>query len=57
MDLNETLASRLAEIKTLIAELEKKATVDATAENPNWGHAGNLGYYVNRLHDILGHNG
>jgi hypothetical protein len=52
-----TIEIRVAKIESLIEELRSKVAKDATSKDLNWGHAGNLGHYIEVLEDLLGHNG
>jgi hypothetical protein len=51
----ECIAARKAEIAQLIEKLQVK--VAATPDNGQWGHAGDLGYYIEQLKNALGENG
>ena len=46
-----------AELKGLMGELAERIDTKVASKELNWGHAGDLGYYRERLRDVLGYNG
>lgn len=66
--MNDELKTRIAELKTRIAELQadlkelmgeltERIDTKVASKDLNWGHAGDLGFYRERLRDVLGYNG
>ena len=45
------------ELKGLMGELAERIDTKVASKELNWGHAGDLGYYRERLRDVLGYNG
>lgn len=53
-ELQDRLNTLHAEIVELLKEVADRTSTKATAPNPNWGHAGDLGYYRDCLREALG---